>query len=373
MRVTEMQTANRKRGFTLVELLLAIGLGLIVMAALTSLFKSGMDATFVVTQRAELQQNMRAAIELLSKDISMAGSGLPSGGIQLPSGAGSVVSRYGCDQAGTCHVPTFQYPNGNYMFGIVPGFNNGVEAGAAIPATPGQINDSITVVYADYNFPLNQYDVTFPAGPVTGATVNIAANPAFVPAPPLVTAAGGLQVGDLVWLSNSAGNAVGEVTGFTAASIAFANLDPLRFNQSGAAANNIAALAAGGTMVAYRLFAVTYYLTVPVNGQLPRLMRQVNGLTPVPVADNIVNLQFAFDVYNSTNNALDANQADPIGAGDSPNLIQKVNISVMGESLVSGEEVSEHGSRHVRKRAEYGVPQSISVRFGERGNQYGDV
>jgi len=331
-----MHTANRKQGFTLVELLLAVALGLMVMAALTSLFKVGMDATFVVTQRAELQQNMRAAIELLSKDISMAGSGLPSGGVQLPSGAGSVVSRYGCDQTGTCHVPAFQYPNGNYMFGIIPGFNNGVEGGAAIPATPGQINDSITVIYADYNFPLNQYDVTFPAGPVTGTTVNIAANPAFIPAPPLVTAAGGLQVGDLILLSNTAGNAVGEVTGFNAGSITFADLDSLRFNQSGAAANNIKALAPGGTMIAYRLFAVTYYLNVPVNGQLPRLMRQVNGLAPVPVADNIVNIQFAFDVYNSTNNALDSNQADPLGAAESPNLIQKVNISVMGESLVSG-------------------------------------
>src|SRR6266403_1318920 len=337
MRATEMQRANRNSGFTLIELMVSVALGLIVMAALGSLFKSGMDATFVVTQRAELQQNMRAAIELLSKDISMAGSGLPSGGVQLPSGAGSVVSRYGCDQAGTCHVPAFQYPNGNYMYGIIPGFNNGVEAGAAIPAAPGRVNDSITVIYADFNFPLNEYDVTFPpGGPPIGATVNIAPNPAFIPAPPLVTAAGGLQVGDLILLSNSAGNAVGEVTGFTPATVAFADLDPLRFNQSGAAANNIAALAPGGTMVAYRLFAVTYYLTVPANGQLPRLMRQINGLAPVPVADNIVNMQVAYDVYNSTNNVLDANQADPLGAGDSPNLVQKVNIAGMGESLVSG-------------------------------------
>jgi len=330
-----MQKANRQRGFTLVELLLAVALGLMVMAALTELFKLGMDSTFLVTQRAEMQQNMRAAIELMSKDISMAGSGLPSGGVQLPSGAGSVTSRYGCDQTGACHVPTFQYPNGNYMFGIVPGFNNGVEAGAVVPAAPGRVNDSITVIYADYNFPLNQYDVTLPGAAPDGTTVNLAANAAFVPAPPLITAAGGLQVGDLILLSNTAGNAVGEVTGFDAGTISFADLDPLNFNQSGAAANNIKALAPGGTMIAYRLFAVTYYLTVPANGQLPRLMRQLNGLAPVPVADDIVNIQFAYDVYNSTTNALDSNQANPLGAGESPNLIQKVNIAAMGESLIT--------------------------------------
>ena len=335
MRTIKMQKANRERGFTLVELLLAVALGLMVMAALTELFKLGMDSTFLVTQRAEMQQNMRAAIELMSKDISMAGSGLPSGGVQLPSGAGSVTSRYGCDQTGACHVPTFQYPNGNYMFGIVPGFNNGVEAGAVVPAAPGRVNDSITVIYADYNFPLNQYDVTLPGAAPDGTTVNLAANAAFVPAPPLITAAGGLQVGDLILLSNTAGNAVGEVTGFDAGTISFADLDPLNFNQSGAAANNIKALAPGGTMIAYRLFAVTYYLTVPANGQLPRLMRQLNGLAPVPVADDIVNIQFAYDVYNSTTNALDSNQANPLGAGESPNLIQKVNIAAMGESLIT--------------------------------------
>ena len=36
----------------------------------------------------------------------MAGAGLPSGGIQLPSGGAATFSRYACDQAGTCYVPT---------------------------------------------------------------------------------------------------------------------------------------------------------------------------------------------------------------------------------------------------------------------------
>ena len=64
-------------------------LGLIVMASMASLFKTGLNSTMLVTQRAETQQNMRAAIDLMVKDISMAGAGLPSGGIQLPTGAGS--------------------------------------------------------------------------------------------------------------------------------------------------------------------------------------------------------------------------------------------------------------------------------------------
>jgi len=37
-----------------------------------------MNATFVVSQRAEMQQDLRAS-DLLFKDISLAGAGMPSG------------------------------------------------------------------------------------------------------------------------------------------------------------------------------------------------------------------------------------------------------------------------------------------------------
>lgn len=324
-----------ERGFTLVEAMVSMAIGLIVLAAMTSLFKTAMNSTMLVTQRAETQQNMRAAIDLMTKDISLAGAGLPSGGIQLPTGAGATASKYGCDQAGACHIPAHFYPTANYMYGIIPGFTNGVEGNAVIPAAPAPaINDSITSIYADYNFPLWEYNVSFTV-PGNGGSITLTPNAAFVPAPPAINSAGGIQVGDLIMLSNSLGTAVGEVTNITATVITFADLDALNINQSAAAFNNIKAISNGANTIAYRLFAVTYYLTVPGAGQTPRLMRQVNGLTPVPVADDIINLQFAYDIYNSTTSALDANQANPLGVAESPNNIQKVNLIVMGQSLIN--------------------------------------
>jgi hypothetical protein len=97
-------------------------------------------------------------------------------------------------------------------------------------------------------------------------------------------------------------------------------------------------------MTVNRLNVVTYYLQVPVGGgtvQTPRLMRQVNGLAPVPVADNIINLQFSYDVIDNFTGYLSANLANPIASGQSPSLIQKVNIWVMGESLTSGGKKSQ--------------------------------
>jgi prepilin-type N-terminal cleavage/methylation domain-containing protein len=336
----KMQKQNPGQGFTLLELMVSMAIGLIVMAAMASLFKSGMNSTMLVTQRAETQQNMRAAIDLMVKDISMAGAGLPTGGIQLPSGAGNNgLSKFACDQTLVCHVPAHSYPAGNFMYGILPGFSNGVEANAVIAAAPAPaINDSVTVIYADYNFPLWEYNVNF-ASATSGANVTLAPNPAYSPAPPAITSAGGVQAGDLIMISGGSLTAVGEVTNLTATTMAFSDLDPLNINQDNAASGNLKAIAqvvgTGTAVTAYRLFAVTYYLTVPAAGQTPRLMRQVNGLSPVPVADDIINLQFAFDTYNSSTNALDANQPNPIGVGESPNLIQKINLVVLGQSMIN--------------------------------------
>src|ERR1700680_2949465 len=85
----KMLKQKSEGGFTLLELMVAMAVGLIALSAMASLFKTAMNSVMLVTQRAETQQNMRAAIDLMVKDISMAGAGLPSGGRQLPAGGGS--------------------------------------------------------------------------------------------------------------------------------------------------------------------------------------------------------------------------------------------------------------------------------------------
>jgi len=356
----KMRITNSQRGFSLLELMIAATLGLILIVAMTSLFRQGMNATFTVTQRAEVQQNMRAGIELMTKDISMAGAGLPAGGLQLPTPAsGGTPTLVACNQTGTCYVPGGAYPDGNQMYGILPGFGNGVQGGAVIPSAPAAVNDSITSIYCDYNFPLTNFAFTFPTETQAGVALVASPNAAL---PENILAPGGLNVGDLLFfLVTTPGNGTGaggtsaaqtaavvaEITGIpNNAVIDFASNDALNFNQGPTVANSLAnminnlgpALGGGNTVNVCRLNAVTYFLQVPPAGgtvQTPRLMRQVNGLNAVPVADNIINLQFSYDVISSTAGLMNANLANPIAAGDSPALIQKVNMWVMGQSLVS--------------------------------------
>lgn len=345
-------TPNTARGFSLIELMVSMAVGLIVIGSATELFKSGMDATALVAQQAEMQQNVRSGLNLVAKDVSMAGSGLPPGGLALPYGVGSSASKYGCDQTATCYLAANTYPAAgsvsNYMYGLIPGSTTGMEAGSWTPTIPatGATPDRVTSAYVDYSFPLNQYFVTFNNGSGTAIT---ATPPVAPPAGfPGIISPTGINIGDLILLTSIRGSAVGEVTGLTplgggAVTINFANTDPLNMNQSGAASANIAFLAAGAPgappAVANRLWVISYYVEVPATASLqtPRLMRQVSGLKPQPVADNIIGLKITYDACDDTNSSGPAPTCaaliDPIASGYSPNDIHKVNIQVLGQSV----------------------------------------
>jgi prepilin-type N-terminal cleavage/methylation domain-containing protein len=355
-----MRMAKSQSGFTLLELMISSFIGLLVLLAVASLFKVGMNVSFAVTQRAETQANMRAAIELMTRDISQAGSGLPPGGLQLVSGG--TTSKYGCDQTGVCYVVNHTYPNSpggtaNYMYGIIPGPNNGVQNGATIPDASSLPDASITTIYCDSSFPLTSPgNFTFAFTNANTVTVTEVATPN-TSLPTDVGQPGGLNQGDLLLFTvigpGAAANgntpvqkavAVGEITNATpsnANGIDMAAGDKLNFNQT-TGANDLSTVAgadgaAGASMTVCRLNVVTYFLQIPAAGgtvQNPRLMRQVNGLSPVPVADNIINLQVAYDLVDSSTGYLDADLVDPIGAGELPSLIQKVDLWVMGESLL---------------------------------------
>lgn len=343
-------TEHNARGFSLMELMVAMALGLVVLGATAQLFKGGMDATILVTQSSEMQQSVRSTVNLVAKDVSMAGSGMPPGGLSLPYGAGATPSFFAVSPA-KAWLANNTYPTGviggsavtNYMFGIIPGPGNGMELGgpATITAT-GAPSDAITIIYSDYAFPLNQYTATFPAANPNGDVVNFAP-PAVPPAGfPAIQSPTGIQVGDLVLLNNATGYAVGEVTGIApgaggSTNITFANGDPLNINQTGAAKGNIKYIIPGGAPVANRIWAVTYFMEVPAaaSGQPPRLMRQVNGQAPSPVADNIIGLTITYDACDGTLVPGCANVPNPLLAPYSPSQIHKVNIQVMGQTLNS--------------------------------------
>jgi len=69
----EKNIANRNRGFTLIELIIAMGISGIVLAAAFSVYKYHQQHYTAQIDVTEMQQNIRGALSLISRDIRMAG------------------------------------------------------------------------------------------------------------------------------------------------------------------------------------------------------------------------------------------------------------------------------------------------------------
>jgi hypothetical protein len=320
-----------------------------------------MGATFVVSQRAEMQQDLRASTDLLIKDISLAGAGLPTAtGIALPQSgtkpiygyAPSCVAKNNCVPGNGIAYPCTSAganPCDPTLYGLIPGFQMGIQPAGS----PGK-TDVITVVYSDTVFALPCYTIQT----VTTVAVTVQL-PAVLPSSCVLTAplvapqpvttlpplAPELVPGDLVLVQSTVGGnsatAVGEVTNVTNNggnnyTIAFAAGDPLNLNQPAAASGDLAQLACVSpncptTATATRIFVITYYLwmmpdPLGVGAGTPTLMRQVNGQTPVPVQESVVNLKFTYDTYNTDGTLLNAVGDGGYSTGTSFNLIRKINV-----------------------------------------------
>ncbi|RLB12640.1 MAG: hypothetical protein DRG82_16825, partial [Deltaproteobacteria bacterium] len=67
------ETERQDQGFTLVELLIAMVISLVVMGAIYGTFKSQQDSFIIQDQVTAMQQNLRAGMYVMSRDIQMAG------------------------------------------------------------------------------------------------------------------------------------------------------------------------------------------------------------------------------------------------------------------------------------------------------------
>ena len=68
-----MNIVQDRKGFTLLELLIAMALSIIIMAAIYSTYYSQQKSYLVQEQVAAMQQNLRAATFYLEREIRMAG------------------------------------------------------------------------------------------------------------------------------------------------------------------------------------------------------------------------------------------------------------------------------------------------------------
>lgn len=348
---------EKQKGFSLVEALVALFIGAIILAAASMLVTKAMQTTDLVLVRVEMQQDARAAVNSILKDLALAGTGMPVGGIQLPTGPGSGLSLHGCDKSGACYLKnnTFGAANHLYYAWPDPGDNN-VQQG-----TP----DAITLAYADRT-------VSLTVGTLPSGLADITASGTQVQ----LTSVTGVNIGDLIMLTNVHGSALGMITDITGGNaLLFARNDALNINQPGAAKGNIASLQDPGTnnypaTTATRILLISYYLQ---QGAGPdgifgtdddswQLMRQIGSQQPSPVMDGVENIQFSYDLYDDTSSSPGTTlTTDTKNANGTPNLIRKVNVVLNARSARRTNLSPSHNFAHLTLAVSVS-PRNLSFR-----------
>ena len=218
---------KRNTGFTLIEVLVAVALMLIIMAATLRTLSDAIHANEGVTLMADTQENLRASLNYMTKDIIQAGEGIPQGGITIPnSGGGAPVSALNRPLPVGAPPPVTFPVSWPALPAIEPGFQLGLPSLTPNPLVAGGTivgtnTDMITVLYADTTLQdaagnwLNRYPIrqapaaTCAAAPpspngtivTVGGTTTIAFDPTCIN---INTGNTAINVGDLILLQNNA-------------------------------------------------------------------------------------------------------------------------------------------------------------------------
>jgi prepilin-type N-terminal cleavage/methylation domain-containing protein len=350
-----------QKGFSLIELMVSMGIVVTVVAIATGTLMQAEHATTAVSYMANTQENLRAGMHFMVRDLMQAGEGIPQGGVSLPNSGTSAVNRPGT----TAPVATTFPAAYTTLPAITPGYLAGQFATSLNPSTgvtlTGVRTDIINIIYADnilqdtagnylYSYPIIQAANPPCAGTInpTGASVTLAAGCFIMPG-----ATNPITTGNLIMFHNQNGTALEYVTSVAGQTINFSAGDPAGLNQTGKAFGTVANLATSPGVfpptIVTRVWMVTYYIDA-TNVQNPQLIRQVNypnypaGAAvnpPTAIADDIENLAFSYAITSSTDPAGtygtnqftngSGNASAPI-LPDTPAQIRAANVFLAGRS-----------------------------------------
>lgn len=206
---------GRNRGFTLVELMISIAIGLIVVSSVLGLVMANLQNSASVTRGMRLTQESRALTEVMTKELRRAGfdgsgmtkigSGLTAttftavtilAGPACPGGGTNCCIKYGYDENGDGLVSAGEFR----MFSRDISGSRGVvrfgkfDTAAAVDCTGGQVITSDDISVGDFRFR---------RATAGTKTISSASDDAcFIPKPSPVVALPDIPVGDLYFAMN---------------------------------------------------------------------------------------------------------------------------------------------------------------------------
>jgi prepilin-type N-terminal cleavage/methylation domain-containing protein len=342
----KVPSLKTQRGFSLVELLVAMAITVVIMGATMTALSDAVKATDAATLLTGLNGGLRTAMDLMVRDLLQVGQGLPAGRLVLiPSGANVQVIRMPGPP-----TTNFQLPLGTTeITAVMPGPDLG-------PVINGQPTDIITTIAVDSSFD----GVRLTALAANGQSMTVVNTVDIDDGGP-----DDINPGDLIMLTKSSASTLVQVTRVIGQQVFFDPADSLNLNQLAPPDNTVLDLrnntappdvlpAPPAPQViptsASKVRMITYYIDATTDPQHPRLVRRINNGDPLvfnnnlgtAVAFDIESLQVTYDLADGVGNPANVRMvaADLNGAGAcdpdpcSPNQIRKVNILLAGRSRI---------------------------------------
>ena len=340
---------KRQTGFTLIELMVAMGITLVALAATMIAFKDATNTNQSVTLKSDISDNLRAGVNLIEQDLIQAGTGIPTGGIPVPytPGPAACLGSGGAPINRPNLTGALTFPTCNVSLNAVePGWQLGPPI-TSPDSTPGANTDLITVLYADNTLALNSRMINEPAiGASPGCPLGkilLDGQTVTFDSTCITFSPTGVQInaGDLIMFTNAQGNAIQEVTSVSGQTLSFIAGDGLNLNARTDPQGTMfqlenTTLVAGAKVpnhtfpptTATRIWMISYYLDDVADPLHVRLIRRINWLNQAsilgqPVGETIENLQFK---YNFVDGVTNPSGQSSIPVGQSESLIRSVDV-----------------------------------------------
>jgi prepilin-type N-terminal cleavage/methylation domain-containing protein len=278
-------TRRRQAGFSLIELLIAVSVMVIVLAAITASLKGSFQISATSYELTDAQQGLRAAHEYINRDLITAGDGL--------NGINNIRVPVGFVQAYLTQSPVLDGSDPGYMELSLVTSDDNVPVGTPVPGTnpPTTVlggTDRITILQTDRTFA----PIALPAEAVAPSGSNITINPADLNL---------FRIGEIYFIASGAKATLGVITDIggtnTNPVLVFAEGDIYGINHEGVS-GPINFVSEGGTLPTTLMRMNLAHYFINSEGLFVRRLFGVAGagFKDTVIAEHFVDLQFRYSL-----------------------------------------------------------------------------
>jgi Tfp pilus assembly protein PilW len=356
---------NRHAGYSMLELLICMGILIVIVGATMSLLSSSLKFSHSTFYMTDAEESLRNAHEMINRDLTSAGDGLKSIGtitVPLSFASGWLTRTTVVDSSDPSH----------HQLGLVTS-DNAIPLNIAVPsaspaATFKENSDRISMLIQDKDFNDGNAVSLLPGKiTVSGTTTNIAVGPTNINL---------FQVGEIYAFLCQSSAAFGMVTAInsTTYTVTMANGDAFGLNQTGATAplTTVTGIVSGASTFnasLIRLRIIQYYVT-----STGLLMRRVfgvrgGGFNETPIAEHVTDLQFRYMTNLSDANGFVQQPITVISTPVEQSALREVETAIEVETVRAVNKVTNaNGNNNANGKQTIQATTTTTVRNLQFGN-----